>query len=183
MTRDYDDDWFHLVHADLSQFQVQEIDLSSLVHESRLGIDELAFGYRLGVLDAQVAVDISLRRANMEIPQSEEQEIIAFSLPDQLPDVIATLRGRDLSGVPVDVEAMWLYCAMNLFVRRWRLSAAADIRLEVWQILAHWTLAATRPWAEQAERFLRGWKRSSGLVTSLQLECERVSLKYLEPAL
>jgi hypothetical protein len=148
LTAHYDDAWFERITTAISTYSLPRLPMEQLVHVSRLGMDELAFGYRLGYVHPQLAVSISLSRLERGDYQSNSQESIALALSDEADLVSSRLRETGMGGVGISVESLWLYVTMRLFALRWNSAGLADIRYELPDVLAYWNDEATADWSD-----------------------------------
>jgi hypothetical protein len=150
--RPYSDEWLKRLADGISIYPVPTVPLDDLVNMAVLGLDELSFGYKIGVVNARTAVDVSLRRLRAGIAQNEIQERLALTLSDELDVAAGILATRNLTYVDGGVEDIWLYCVLRLYHERWRESSNSDVRYELGEILAYWTPRATAPWHRILDR-------------------------------
>lgn len=177
----YDEAWFDRLYESISSFAVPRLPLSDLVHASWLGLDELAFGYRLGFVSPSAAVEASLNRLRGGYAQSDTQVEIALTLRDNLEGVEQSLRSHPLDGVATRAEALWLYCTLSLCYRRWASAPTADIRLEFPEVLAYWTSSAADPWRSLTVTRPSIRVRHGTLMERLRAALQSEATRYLEP--
>lgn len=151
----YDEQWFDRLRTAVSIADGPPLSLDALVDVSWLGLDELAFGYRLGYVSPALAVDVSLQWYRAGLAQNDVQEQLALTLRSDLDwaDEALLLHSPGL-GVQRS-ECLWLYVTMALFQARWTSNAAADISLEFAEVIAYWTSSAATLWLdiEEPRRF------------------------------
>ena len=150
--RPYDEQWFDRLSSAISIGDVPTLSLEALVEVSRLGMDEIAFGYRLGYMSAALAVDVSLQRYRSGLPQTDMQEQLALTLRNDLNWADEALLSHSLGPAAEQSECLWLYVTMALFQARWASNAAADIRREFAEVIAYWTPSPSALWLDIEER-------------------------------
>ncbi|WP_353816809.1 hypothetical protein [Agromyces sp. SYSU T00266] len=180
----YSDEWLNRLADGISIYPVPSVQLDELVDIAALGLDELSFGYRIGVVDARTAIDVSLSRFQAGIAQERAQERLALMLSDELELATGILATRDLTDIGGGVEDMWLYCVLRLYLERWRESRRSDVRYELGEILAYWTPRATAPWDRILDRARTVFKPHSraAVLDAVRKQLETGSARYVRPS-
>jgi hypothetical protein len=178
LTAHYDDAWFERITTAISSYNLPRLPIEQLVDVSWLGMNELAFGYRLGYVHPQLAVSISLSRLERGGCQSSSQESIALALSDEAESVTSLLRETGVGGVAISVETLWLYVTMRLFAMRWNSVGSADIRYELPDVLASWSDEATADWSDVCTGN-RGFRSSNQCLQQVESVLSVLTRRYL----
>jgi hypothetical protein len=179
------EEWFDRLRRAVLVGDATTQALDALVDVSRLGIDELAFGYRLGCVNAALAVDISLQRYRAGLAQSDVQIQLALTLRSDLDRAEEVLLAHPLGSAAERSEQLWLYITLALFQARWASHSQADIRHEFAEVIAYWSPSVAGEWFEVEKKprsfFARGVPSAQEMNENLDRLLRRRRAIYLTP--